>query len=377
MKKFKALIIKAVVIILVLALFLVLVGLKNNPDIAEAITRGPARWYGFVVSKVTGLVPVISFTELLFIGLFCIGVLLLVLIILDLVRLRVIRALNKVFDIAIIALSVVMLYHFTCEAAYNRKKMPLPYYENDVERTEYVDIYNYFVNDINYCVSQMEFKEDGDVKPKMSLQEIAKEVKKAYEIVTDDYFASHNGAVKPMLSSFVYREFQITGVTFAPFAEANINTYNASGDIPFTVAHELAHTKGVMREDEANLLALYVCLNSEHPFLRFSAYNRYFLRYMRTIGSSTYLTEEERAQLVTIDTAFMKYTSFETKYCEQHDLLQHFADWINNLYIKSSGVQEGTTSYSGGTTYEYDPTQHKITKFSEVQKLFLDNYYRA
>ena len=221
------------------------------------------------------MVSVISFTELLFIGLFSIAVILLVLFIIDLVKLRPIKAFNKIFDIAIIALSVVTLYHFSCEAAYNRKEMPLPYYENDVEREEYVDIYNYFANDLNLCISEMEFKSDGDVKPNMSLQEITKEVNKAYEIIKDSYFASHHGAVKPMLSSFIYREFQITGVTFSPLGESNINTLNTSGDIPFTVAHELAHTKGVMREDDANILAFYVCLNSENTYLRFSAYNRY------------------------------------------------------------------------------------------------------
>ena len=376
MKKFKALIGKGIAIILILAVFIVLMMLKKNPDIAEAMTRGPARWYGFVISKVTNLVPFVSFTELLFVFLFFLAVLLIVLTIIDLVKLRIISGICKVLDIAIVALSVITVYHFSCEAAYNRKSMPLPYYNGDVERTEYIDIYNYFANDINLCISEMEFQESGDVKSSMSLQDVASEVKKAYTIVTDSYFASHSGAVKPMLSSFIYREFQITGVTFSPLAEANIDTMIPVGDIPFTVAHELAHTKGVMREDDANILAFYVCLNSENPYLRFSAYNRYFYLIQR-MGSGTYLTEEERTHLVDVNPAFNKYEGFERKFWTEHDLLEKIGDWINNLYIKSSGVSEGTSSYSGGTTYEYDPTQHKITKFSEAHKLFLEKYYRA
>ena len=375
MKKFKALIGKGIAIVLIAVTLIVLAVLKNNPDIAEAMTRGPARWYGFIVSKATYLFPFISVTELLFVFLFFLGVLLLVFAIIDLVKLKVISAICKVLDIAIVALSVITVYHFSCEAAYNRKAMPLPYYSGDVDRTEYVDIYNFFGNDINDCVSQLEFKESGDVKTSLSLQDIASEVKKAYGIVTDSYFASHFGAVKPMLSSFIYREFQITGVTFSPLAEANIDTMIPTGDIPFTVAHELAHTKGVMREDDANILAFYVCLNSENPLLRFSAYNRYFYL-INTMGSKTYLTDEERTHLVTIDPAFDKYDRYERKYWKEHDLLKHIGDFINNLYIKSSGVEEGTSSYSGGTTYEYDPTQHKITKFSEAHRLFLEKYYR-
>ena len=376
MKKIKALIGKAIAIVLIAAVLIVLAVLKKNQDIAEAMTRGPARWYGFAMSKVTGLVPFVSFTELLFVFLFFLAVLLLVLAIIDLVKLKVNSAICKVLDIALVALSVITVYHFSCEAAYNRKEMPLPYYSGDVERTEYVDIYNCFANDINACVSELEFQESGDIKAPMSLQDVAKEVKKAYEIITDSYFASHSGAVKPMMSSFVYREFQITGVTFSPLAEANIDTMIPTGDIPFTVAHELAHTKGVMREDDANILAFYVCLNSEHPYLRFSAYNRYFSS-IRPMGSGTYLTEEERSHLVAIDNAFNKYYAYEYNYWKEHNLLQHIGDYINNLYIKSSGVSEGTSSYSGGTTYEYDPTAHKITKFSSIQQLFLEKYYRA
>ena len=376
MKKLKSLIGKAIALTLIGVTLIVLAVLKNNPDIAESMTRGPARWYGLVVSKVTGVIPFVSFTELLFVFLFFLAVLLLVLMIVDFVKLMIISAICKVLDIGIAVLTVLTVYHFSCEAAYNRKPMPLPYYSGDVERTEYIDIYNYFGNDLNYCISQLEFKESGDVKTSMSLQDIAKEVKKAYGVINDPYFASHSGAVKPMMSSFIYREFQITGVTFSPLGEANIDTMNPTGDIPFTVAHELAHTKGVMREDDANILAFYDCLNSEHPFLRFSAYNRYFYL-IRSMGSGTYLTEEERAQLVSIDPAFNKYDKYERDYWNEHDLLKHVGDFINNLYIKSSGVEDGTSSYSGGTTYEYDPTQHKITKFSEAHKLFLNKYYRA
>ena len=376
MQKFKKLIIKGIIIACLALTLLVLSLLKNNPDIAEAMTRGPARVYGSIISKITGLVTFVSFTELLFVSLFCVGLLLFILFVIEMLKAKVISSFSKVFDIALIALSVITVYHFSCEAAYNRKEMPLPYYEGDVERTEYIDIYNYFADDINLCVSQMEFEESGDVKDNRKLNDIVKEVKKAYEILNDDYFASHNGAVKPMMSSFVYREFQITGVTFSPLGEANIDTMIPIGDIPFTVAHELAHTKGVMREDDANILAFYVCLNSDNPYLRFSAYNRYFYM-ISTMGSGTYLTNEERTQLTKINSAYYKMQSFEYEYWQKHDLLRSIADWVNNQYIKSSGVESGTTSYSGGTEYVYDPTEHKIVDFSTIQKLFLEKYYRV
>ena len=376
MKKYLPLFIKFGIVVALVTTLVILMLLKSNPDIAEAMSRGPARVYGIVASAVSETVTFISFTEILFLFLFLLGVLLIVLFIVNLVKKQPVKAFCKLFNIAIIALAVIDVYHLSCEAAYNRKEMPLPYYQNDVVRTEYAGIYNYYASDLSTCLNALEFDENGDVKGNMSFDEIVKEVKKAYQIVKDPYFNPHTGSVKPMLSSFAYREFQITGVTFAPFAEANINTLNTKGDLPFTIAHELAHTKGVMRENDANILAFYVCLNSEHPYLRLSAYSRYFYL-IRSMGSGTYLTEEERSHLVKVDlSAYNKLSSYEYSYWKKHNLMKHIADFINDLYIKSSGVSEGTSSYSKDSEEVYDPTKHRIAYYNPYHKLFFEKYYR-
>ena len=375
-KKFVPLIVKGAIIITLIILLLILGALKNNQDIAEGMSRTVARSFGATVSGISSILPFVSLMELFFIALFGGAITLLVFFIIDLVKKRVIKAFCRVLNIAIMVIAVIDAYHLSCEAAYNRKPIPLPYYEGEVERTEYIDIYNYFAEDINNCAATLEFDESGDVKTKMSIWDIANEVKKAYSIIKgNSYYNSHSGSVKPMMSSFLYREFQITGVTFSPSGEANIDVLIPVGDLPFTVAHELAHTKGVMREDEANQLAFYVCLNSEHPFLRFSAYSRYFYL-MRSMASTSYLTAEERTQLTAVDPSLSKLETFEYKFWKEHDLLAKIGDFFNNLYIKSSGVSDGTSSYSGGTQYTYDPTEHRITP-SKYHKLFFEKYYRS
>ena len=374
-KKWVPLIVKGSIFTFFIILFVVLIILKNNPEIAEGFSRTVARWYGAVASFISGIFSFVSLTELLFIALFTLVVIFLVFFVRYMLRHRFIKAGTKLLDIGIMLIVVVTSYQISCEAAYNRKPVPLPYYSGDVERTEYIDIYNYFAEDINYCTSQLEFKESGDVKRPMSLKKMASEVKKAYDIIKgDSYYNPYFGSVKPMMSSFLYREFQITGVTFSPLGEANIDVLIPVGDLPFTIAHELAHTKGVMREDEANQVAFYVCLNSDNPFLRFSAYSRYFYL-MRSMASGTYLTTEERQQLVQVEPQLKKLESYEYVFWEKHNLLAKIGDFFNNLYIKSSGVKEGTTSYSGGTEYTYDPTTHKINP-SKYHQLFFEKYYR-
>ena len=374
MKKYLSTIIRGAIILFLVITLIVFAILKTNPTICEAWTRGFSRFIGLVSSKVTGWIP-FSLTEISFVLLALGLIALLVIAIIELKRKKWIASIHRALEIAGILLLSFNLYSVSCEFAYNRQEMPLPYYENEVERTEHVDIYNYFANDVNYCISQLEFKESGEVKSNMSLSALAKEVKKAYNIIKgNDYFAVHTGGVKPMISSFIYREFQITGVTYSPLGEANINILNTETNLPLTVAHELAHTKGVMREDDANKLAFYICLNSEHPYLRYSAYSAYFYQ-IEAMVTSYYLTDEEKTNLVSIESALNKTRYYEYQFWKKHDLLGDIGDWINDLYIKSSGVKEGTTSYSGGTTYEHDPLTSKLIP-SLYQKLFFDKYYR-
>ena len=375
-KKWIPLIVKGSIFFSLIIIFVVLIVLKSNPAIAEGFSRTVARWYGAVASFISGIFPFISLTELLFVGLITAIIVFIVFFIKNMIRHSFIKGGCKLLNIAIMVMSVVTTYQFACEAAYNRKPVPLPYYTDEIDGAQFVDIYNYYAEDINTVLTSLEFKENGELKRPMSLSRTANEVKKAYSIIKgNSYYNPYFGAVKPMLSSFLYREFQITGVTFAPLGEANIDTLIPVGDIPFTIAHELAHTKGVMREDEANQLAFYVCINSDNPYLRFSAYNRYF-DLMKSVARKPYLTTEEIAQLTAVDAKLQKYENYEAKFWVEHDLLTKIGDFFNNLYIKSSGVSEGTASYSGGTSQPPSENPVKPIKPNQYQGLFIEKYNR-
>ena len=374
MKKYLSLIIRASILLFLIILLIVLSILKNDPQICEAMTRGYSRGVNGVMANITGWIP-FSLTEIIFVLLVAGITFLFVKIIISLVKKKYRAALHRSIEIASIIFLSINLYNLSCEFAYNREKLPLPYYQGDIERTEHIPIYNYFTEDINLCISSLEFEENGEVRTSMSFEEITNEVIKAYSIIEgQDYYASYFGGVKPMLSSFLYREFQITGVTYSPLMEANINTLNTKINLPLTIAHELAHTKGVMREDDANQLAFYVCLNSEHPYLRYATYASYYGQ-LSAMVTSYYLTEEEMANVESVDGTLNKSRRYQYQYWQEHDLLGDIGDYFNDLYIKMSGVKEGTTSYSGGTAYEHDPLTSKLIP-SLYQRIFFEKYYR-
>ena len=76
---------------------------------------------------------------------------------------------------------------------------------------------------------------------------------------------------KPIRFSRVMSYINFTGFFFPFTGEANINTDSPTCLVPSTIAHELAHQRGVAEEDEANFVAVLASLESEDPVFCYSA----------------------------------------------------------------------------------------------------------
>lgn len=360
--------------LLVAALFY-LNSLKANPAAAEEWTRGYVRMIVQYPILASAYVPV-SITEIAAALLVLILLILVIQFLVNLFKGHGVKAINKLLLGGVLVMLPVTLYFFSCQLAYNREDIPLPFYEDPVASTEFVDIYNSYANDINSIITnELEFEDNGEIKWDVDLATLAADVIAAHSFADDDYYHPFIGNVKGMYSSALFTELQITGLAFAPFGEANINTLNTKIGLPLTIAHELAHTRGVMREDDASQLAFYVCLNSDAPYLRYSAYAATFYQ-LEAMVSETYITAAERENLVPLDPTFNLSRNYVNTYWAEHDLLGDIGDQINDLYIKSSGIEEGTDSYQGGTQIETNPETLELVP-SLYQKLYFEKYYRV
>ena len=155
------------------------------------MTRGFSRYYGAFFSKISGVIP-FSLTELSFVLLVAGIIALLVFAIIGLVKKKYVASINRAIEIAALIFLSLDFYNLSCEFSYNRKELPLPYFQERVMRTEHLPIFNYYADDINACISSLEFEESGEVKSNMSLNELTEEIKKSYQILADnDYFYNH------------------------------------------------------------------------------------------------------------------------------------------------------------------------------------------
>lgn len=162
----------------------------------------------------------------------------------------------------------------------------------------------------------------------------------------NDFLDQFWSTTKRVMISKAMSYTHITGVYSFFTGEANINVNFPDYTIPFTAAHELAHQRGIAREDEANMIAFLVCMESEDAYIRYSALLSVFEYVSSALYSADWaaysavyaslpdsVVQEERA-----------YAAFFEQY-RDHPAAS-VSTSVNNAYLQSQGAKEGTRSYN-------------------------------
>ncbi|WP_294471671.1 DUF3810 domain-containing protein [uncultured Ruminococcus sp.] len=124
---------------------------------------------------------------------------------------------------------------------------------------------------INVLAKEVERDADG----KFLLTSDVAEVSCGAVAALDDEFKNFGGYyVRPkgIYCSFFMSQMDLMGIYFPFSMEANYNTEMYKAKLPCTACHELAHTKGFMREEEANFIAFVACDRCDDAEFRYSGY---------------------------------------------------------------------------------------------------------
>ena len=366
-------------LLFLMSLLFVLVALMQFENVSEWWTITIARFYHLTFAWLFSLVP-FSLMEIIVVTWGVVVVIHLIKSIRFAIKKQTPLFLKSLQYSLITLLIMTNLYVATAGMAYRRQPVMIPQFEGEVLYTEYVSIVDYFADRFNEASTQLSFNEEtGSVINPYSLDELNDIIGDAFLLANLDttYFTTYSTKVKPLLTSFLYREFQIIGVHFAPSTEATINILIPDALIPYTMIHELVHAKGVMREDDANLVALYVCLLSDNPYLQYSGYFNTFyalLNLTRYMGDSTaYGRAFQR-----LNPSIRADYQFQGVYWANYDVLDTFARWVNDTYLRLFGT-DGVSSYTDVPTIitidDGENTIEVIDVFSPYQKLFFYQYF--
>lgn len=196
-------------------------------------------------------------------------------------------------------------------------------------------------------LDEVDFTYGGRSVMPYSLDEMNGLLMDAYDKAAEKYsfIPKLHSRLKPIALSEPMTYTHISGVFTYYTGEANININFPDYTLPFTAAHELAHQRGFMPENEANFVAFLVCVLSDDPYIRYSGYVNMYEYLNSALYSADYVAFSEvylgldariRGEMLAFNEFFEKYRDSSAA---------DVSSAVNDAYLKAQGQTAGEKSY--------------------------------
>lgn len=158
------------------------------------------------------------------------------------------------------------------------------------------------------------------------------------------FLKAYDAQPKGVLLSHLWSYTGVTGFYSMPLAEANVNIDVPACSLPFTLCHELSHTYGFAREDEANFWGYLLCRDSTSTEFQYSGNLMAFVycsNALYALDRTAWLAVwEELSSPVRRDLAAQNayWNGFQGK-------VMQAASSINDGFLKMQSQEDGILSY--------------------------------
>ncbi len=319
--------------------------LRGNKAVMNALCRTLVRpWHAFA-GKLFSAVP-FSVTEWVILCLVTLGIVLLILLVVRLIRRRWSKACRTGMTVLSVSAALFALFclwwgvlyysdSFTEQSGLERR---------DISVQELETVTKYFAAQANALGEYVERGEDGVfTADKDAIFRRSADIYDGAEQIFP-CLAAPAVRAKPVVLSRLLSYIHYTGFFFPYTAEANLNADSPACLLPSTIAHELAHLRGVAREDEANFCAVVACMESGDDEYRYSGALLAYIYLGNALYSADYdawkevyssLSEAVRADL-TANNAYWK--QFETPAAD-------VSERVYESFLQTYGDDRGMQSY--------------------------------
>ena len=321
--------------------------IKRSPDFANAIHGTVGAGIRAVMSTVTSWIP-FSLAEVLLI----LSPVLVFLICFVMVR-RLRRSMIEGIRYFVGFLSVMSLVFTILVFGYNAS-----FYGDSVEEKVGIEreklskeqLYEtaiLLIDAIREDIPSITYPENTYSEMSFSYSQMNEKLNKAYQTLCEKYpsFQSLYDNTKPVMLSEPWTYTHISGVYTFFTGEANVNVNYPDFIVVSSAAHEMAHQRGIGKEDEANFVAFLVCSLSDDPYVRYSGYTDVLNDVLIQLSSADaelykrvyeYMPKELREE-------YIAYSVFFDKYRE--NVAATVSTTVNNAYITSHNQPQGVKSY--------------------------------
>lgn len=174
-------------------------------------------------------------------------------------------------------------------------------------------------------------------------------LKESYDATPDLALLPRGDFTPPKAAYFsgLLTRLGISGFYFPFTGEPHYNAEAPDFQLAFSMAHELAHQRGVARESEANFVAYLVCVNSRDPFVRYSGY-----RNGLGVLSELYRHDPEKARRLAgqLGAGYREDSRRAAQFwAKSAGAAGALSQRINDLYLRANRVKSGVEDYRGST----------------------------
>ena len=321
--------------------------IRNNSAVANALHDTVGVGIRAVMTTITSWIP-FSFAEFLLVS----SPILLALLIIGVVR-RVKRSGYDGVRFCVALLSLVSVIYtlsiFGYEPGfYNRpvaEKLELN--REDLSPEQLRDTALILIDQIEQDLPYVVFPQDTYSAMTFSYGEMNDKLNAAYDTLCDTYpdFERLHSNTKPVMLSEPWTYTHISGMYTFFTGEANVNVNYPDFIVVSSAAHEMAHQRGINREDEANFIAYLVCSMSEDPYVRYCGN----IDVLNSVLSQLYSASQELYWQVSdlvpkeVKQENTAYSQFFDQYRET--VVSEVSTAVNDKFITSNNQPAGVKSY--------------------------------
>jgi len=257
------------------------------------------------------------------------------------------RAIGCVFiNLAGLAGALYFAYILFCGIGYARMPLAvsLGYEANGMTKTQLQSLCTLLAQEAEELREGLNEDENGVFMPKGGINTVLSRTQDSFNNTKNALFTGGYSKPKKVLLSPLWAYTQTTGMFFPYTIEANINTVNAPMLYAATAAHEAAHQRGFMREDEANFIAWYVLKDSLNPEDRYSGYMLALIH----AGNALYRTDPQAYYTLCAEYSdgMQRDLNANNELWDQYEgKAAEISEQVNNTYLRANSQSDGVASY--------------------------------
>lgn len=214
--------------------------------------------------------------------------------------------------------------------------------ESSVEELERVTAY--FAQNLTFAADKVKRDADGAFAEKES--DIFAYSTRVYQNLYEEFpFLRLNDHVpKAISTSRAMSWLDFTGFYFPFTGEANLNVDCPQSFLPATIAHEMAHQRGIASEQECNFLAIAASTSSDNAAYQYSGWLTGYVH----LGNALYRADQGKWRAIrdTLpDTVRMDLYQNNAYWAQFEGVVNDTAQNVYDSFLKSQGDERGIQSY--------------------------------